>query len=118
MGRALAESALEFESSNYGMVSAKESLVKEMEPYFTWFVFSLETNQPLKENDTSKDLFKRYFLTCRLLSCGYRTPSFESSVVLHHFGLNLWPYVSQNRVRYKRPQDSLFQTRVVVGLRT
>ncbi|XP_016691272.1 E3 ubiquitin-protein ligase MPSR1 [Gossypium hirsutum] len=30
MGRALAESALEFESSNYGMVPAKESLVKEM----------------------------------------------------------------------------------------
>ncbi|TYI13251.1 hypothetical protein ES332_A08G046500v1 [Gossypium tomentosum] len=30
MGRALAESALEFGSSNYGMVPAKESLVKEM----------------------------------------------------------------------------------------
>ncbi|MBA0610130.1 hypothetical protein Godav_011016, partial [Gossypium davidsonii] len=29
MGRALAESALEFESSNYGMVPAKESLVKK-----------------------------------------------------------------------------------------
>ncbi|MBA0795505.1 hypothetical protein Gohar_006364 [Gossypium harknessii] len=30
MGRALVESALEFESSNYGMVPTKESLVKEM----------------------------------------------------------------------------------------